>query len=288
MSDYYDFSTSYADGAPPRRRKRRVAKEQLGSVEEGTEEWEDEEMAEDEQIGSDVEVVEEEDEDEYGSDYTDESLDDDDYPDRPTFDPETFELVLPSGRRIGHRSLMPYYKQRPSQPRETSLDLVPVEKRTIAGRTDQALIPARGGFGDFGAGQEVIKARNKGEAKNAMKHPYREMQKRERFKTQVGYIANSQKHWRDHLCEFPPLLPLLNRLLHLGLVLTHSFFSQCNKCAFLMGLRFGAAVSALPAFVFAVYDSLLALDSLAPSRPAPSLFFPLVALCATLYHDPRF
>jgi pre-60S factor REI1 len=200
VSDYYDFSSSYA-GPAPRRRKRRVDPKALDQVKEG-EEWEDEEMADDEEVGSDVEVVEDDgyESDEMGSDYTDASLDDD-HPDAPTFDPETFELVLPSGRRIGHRSLLPYYKQRPSQPRETSLDLVPVEKRTIAGRTDQALIPARGGFGDFGRGGEVVKARNKGEAKNAMKHPYREMQKREQFKTRVGYIANSQKHWRDHLRE---------------------------------------------------------------------------------------
>jgi hypothetical protein len=263
ISDYYDFSSSYA-GPAPRRRKRRVDPKALDQVKEG-EEWEDEEMADDEEVGSDVEVVEDDgyESDEMGSDYTDASLDDD-HPDAPTFDPETFELVLPSGRRIGHRSLLPYYKQRPSQPRETSLDLVPVEKRTIAGRTDQALIPARGGFGDFGRGGEVVKARNKGEAKNAMKHPYREMQKREQFKTRVGYIANSQKHWRDHLresaCDFTFLL---SDELFADLPLVPAPL-QCNK-----RLRFSSLSPATVRFLLASTD---------PSRP--SLARPFRSRCA--------
>lgn len=218
-------------------------------------------MADDEEVGSDVEVVEDDgyESDEMGSDYTDASLDDD-HPDAPTFDPETFELVLPSGRRIGHRSLLPYYKQRPSQPRETSLDLVPVEKRTIAGRTDQALIPARGGFGDFGRGGEVVKARNKGEAKNAMKHPYREMQKREQFKTRVGYIANSQKHWRDHLCTFP----LLAAVPSLDLKLTR----QPISCSAINGAL--VCLFALSFFLLALYASPASMttESLRPSSHA--------------------
>lgn len=114
------------------------------------------------------------------------------------YDPQALELVLPSGKRIGHRSLQRYYNQRPSQPREAP---EPGPRRHIKDKTDEGLISRRGGFGNNGEGGEVIKARNKGEAKNATKNPYRAMQQREHFKMKTGFIHNSQKHWRDHLLQ---------------------------------------------------------------------------------------
>lgn len=201
LSDYYDFSSSYG-ALPPRRRRRRVAK--VPKV--VSEEWEDMEVEEtasganDEE--EDVEVVEDVSDsdsttsDEDGSDYTDATDDEAEAAYRAgaggvTFDPETFELVLPTGRRIGHRSLQRYYNQRPSYAslHPETRDLVPVERRSIKEATDQSLIPARGGFGDYGAGGQVVRARNKGEAKNVMKNPFRGQQAREQFKTRTGYMC---------------------------------------------------------------------------------------------------
>ncbi|CDZ98137.1 C2H2-type Zn-finger protein [Phaffia rhodozyma] len=212
LSDYYDFSSSYG-ALPPRRRRRRVPKA-LKPVNEEWEDMETEETADDEEDGSDVEVVEDEEaddsdsSDENGSDYTDATDDEAEAAYRAgaggvSFDPETFELVLPTGRRIGHRSLQRYYNQRPSYAslHPETRDLVPVERRTIKEATDQSLIPARGGFGDYGAGGQVVKARNKGEAKNVMKNPFRGQQARENFKMRTGFIHNSQKHFRDPLLQ---------------------------------------------------------------------------------------
>jgi pre-60S factor REI1 len=213
FSDYYDFSSSYSNPKPRRTRHRKHKKEKLAAVDE---EWED---AED--VGSDAEEEEEEvieegssskmdqdndDDDESddgtssdgsGTSYTetDDSLSDSDAP-GVTFDPESMELVLPSGRRIGHRSLQRYYDQRPSTHTHAgALELVPTHRRSIKDKTDLALVSAKGGFGDKGRGGEVMRARNKGEAKNAAKNPYKAMQTREKFKMRVGSTSgNNMKY----------------------------------------------------------------------------------------------
>lgn len=188
LSEYYDFRSSYPDSAKRRHRRRRAHK----TIAPIDEEWEDEDMdAENEDGEEEEEVVMlegSEDEDSDGSDgessySSSSSLDSED---QIRYDPQALELVLPSGRRIGHRSLQRYYNQRPSQPREAP---EPGPRRNITDKTDQGLISRRGGFGDKGAGNEVIKARNKGEAKNATKNPYRAMQQREMFKMKTGFMC---------------------------------------------------------------------------------------------------
>lgn len=132
-----------------------------------------------------VDATAEDDDDDDNSDAEsdDSSLSDLDPASGIRFDPDACELVLPNGRRLGHRSLQRYYNQRPTF-REAP-EPGP-GRRSITDKTDQALIARRGGFGDFGEGGEVIRARNKGEAKNATKNPYKAMQKRARFELKIG------------------------------------------------------------------------------------------------------
>ena len=111
-----------------------------------------------------------------------------------------FELVLPSGVRLGHRSLRRYYDQslRPTGSAYTSGS---ASGRQLAHRLnsrekkDELLVQNRGG--------NVVKARNRGEAREAKKHisTYRDMNRREQFKTQIGFRNNSQKHFRDPLLQ---------------------------------------------------------------------------------------
>ena len=179
ISDYYNFESSYPDSS-----KRNLKKEKE------EDEWEEDE---DIQSGEEDEMVvdddNEDDEIEEGEDIR--------YGDTP------YELVLPSGRRIGHRSMALYYKQRHLAPLNNEHNH---GHKSITHRlaTSDALIPAKGsGFGAFGEGQEVIKARNRGEAKLAKKatRQAKDVQKREHFKTKVGYKHNHQKHYRDQLLQ---------------------------------------------------------------------------------------
>jgi hypothetical protein len=57
------------------------------------------------------------------------------------------------------------------------------------------LIPVSGGSGGYGQGQQVMKARNAGEARWAknMAREGREWRAREAHKTRVGFVHNSQK-----------------------------------------------------------------------------------------------
>ncbi|TIA93324.1 hypothetical protein E3P99_00190 [Wallemia hederae] len=168
ISDYYNFESSY-----PSTHK--------------DEEWEDDEEIE---SGDEDEVVHE--------DVTDRDDGKDvQYGDTP------YELVLPSGRRIGHRSMQLYYKQRPIQ---TELTEKKHGQQAVTHKMsdDNALIPAKGsGFGAFGEGQQVIQAPHKGDAKLAKKatRQARDVQKREQFKTKVGFKHNNQKHFRDQLLQ---------------------------------------------------------------------------------------
>jgi len=124
-----------------------------------------------------------------------------------TYGDSHLELVLPSGARIGHRSMRRYYAQSfrpsPSVPSiadpKSGRELV----RRLLSQKNSALIPAKGGYGAYGLGKQVIKARNAGEAKEAGRHirEFRDMKKREDFKTKIGFIGNSQKHFRDPLLQ---------------------------------------------------------------------------------------
>ncbi|KAF8161004.1 cytoplasmic protein [Crassisporium funariophilum] len=190
-SDYYDFTPSYADAPPASKKKksRRV-------VDEEEESWED---TDDEDKEEADEIV-----DEAGSD----TSSDEDLPENElAYGDSHYELVLPSGARIGHRTMRRYYAQSfPGAPRgnkpEDPNSGAALVRRLLADK-NSALVPRRGGFGAFGAGTEVVKARNRGEAREAGRHvrEFRDMKRREDFKTRVGFIHNSQKHFRDPLLQ---------------------------------------------------------------------------------------
>jgi pre-60S factor REI1 len=67
-------------------------------------------------------------------------------------------------------------------------------QRLLAKR-NSALVPMKGGG--------TIKARNAGEAREAGRHvrEFRDVKKREQFKTSVGFKHNHQKHYRDPLLQ---------------------------------------------------------------------------------------
>ncbi|KAJ7124875.1 C2H2 type zinc-finger-domain-containing protein [Mycena epipterygia] len=185
ISDFYDFTSSY-----PTEPKKKTKK----APEAVDEEWED--LDDD---GEPVdEVIEEEDED---SDDSDDLLDN-----QITYGDSNLELILPSGARIGHRNLRRFYPQtfpgarrgKPEDP-ESGAALV---RRLLADK-NSALVPRKGGYGAYGSGTEVVKARNRGEAREAGRHvrEFRDQKRREDFKTRVGFINNSQKHFRDPLLQ---------------------------------------------------------------------------------------
>jgi len=186
ISDFYDFSSSY----PGAGQKHKKTKPQTKTdAEEGADVWEDIDG------GSDTvdEIIDEE--------VSDDESDSDSLPDNDiTYGDSHLELVLPSGARIGHRSMRRYYAQslpRGSNPEDSNSGAALV-RRLLADK-NSVLVPSRGGFGAFGRGTEVVKARNKGEAREAGRHTreFRDQKRREDFKTKVGFVGNHQKHYRD-------------------------------------------------------------------------------------------
>jgi pre-60S factor REI1 len=195
LSDYYDFSASYPDADS--RLEKSSAK--LGSDDE-EKEWEDADDVDKDEVD---EIV-----DESASDQTSDENDGEEVPGNELAYGDTpFELVLPSGARIGHRTMRRYYAQSfPGAPRggkpEDPNSGAALVRRLLADK-NSALVPRRGGFGAFGTGTEVVKARNRGEAREAGRHvkEFRDQKRREDFKTKVGFIHNSQKHFRDPLLQ---------------------------------------------------------------------------------------
>jgi pre-60S factor REI1 len=190
LSDYYDFSSSYPDAPHQPKKKSRSKHNRDGS---GEEEWED--VDQDGEAADEIKDVVSED------DADDHSEASDDLPESQiTYGDTSFELVLPSGARIGHRSMRRYYAQRffatprAAEDPNSGAGLV---RRLLADK-NSALIPRKGGFGAFGMGTEVIRTRNAGEAREAGRHvrEYRDQRRREEFKTKVGFINNAQKHYR--------------------------------------------------------------------------------------------
>lgn len=178
LSDFYDFSSSYPDY-------------KAGQAEDDSgEEWEnmDEYEADDGADASDDEGHDSDAEDfaANGLRYGDSEL----------------ELVLPSGARLGHRSLARYYRQTLFSTPATAYrgSGGAVARRLI----DQSRAQARGSdlvVRDRNRGE--VRARNRGEAKEAKRHirEFRDMARREHFRTQVGYRHNDQKHFRDPLLQ---------------------------------------------------------------------------------------
>jgi pre-60S factor REI1 len=184
ISDYYDFTSSYPSASKRKQKKEKDAEweDVDGEDNEDADEVVEEEASEDESMGEDSGI---------------------------RFGDSPFELVLPSGARIGHRSLRHYYKQnhrtalKPESPSEEDPKSGVALVRQLLNQKNSALVPRKGGFGEFGQGGEVVKARNPGEAKEAGRHvkEFRDVKRREDFKTKVAFIANNQKHYRDPLLQ---------------------------------------------------------------------------------------
>ncbi|KAG6891722.1 hypothetical protein C0992_006142 [Termitomyces sp. T32_za158] len=185
ISDFYDFTSSYPDAE---------SREKGESVMKNDQDWEDVESGDESDAD---EVIDATVSDESGLD-----SDSDNIPDNQiTYGDSHLELVLPSGARIGHRSMRRYYAQafpsghsKPVDPNSGAA----LVRRLLADK-NSALVPRKGGFGAFGSGMEVVQARNRGEAREAGRHvrEFRDQKRREDFKTKVAFIHNSQKHFRD-------------------------------------------------------------------------------------------
>ncbi|EJD52387.1 hypothetical protein AURDEDRAFT_55420 [Auricularia subglabra TFB-10046 SS5] len=212
ISDFYDFSSSYPDAEEHKRKReerkaaRKAAKAAAQKEQADADEWEDDEEVDGEDAD---EVVDAPPSSESDSESKDEELP----PSQITYGDSQYELVLPNGARLGHRSLARYYKQRftPIAPSPGSNDPnsgAAMVRKLLADK-NSALVPARGGgFGAFGSGTEVVKARNRGEAREAGRHvrEHRDQRRREEFRTRIAFINNSQKHFRDPLLQVSAVL----------------------------------------------------------------------------------
>ncbi|KIY65917.1 hypothetical protein CYLTODRAFT_423902 [Cylindrobasidium torrendii FP15055 ss-10] len=189
FSDYYDFRSSYSDPEDSESESESEAEDQ---------EWEDTD----------------------GEEEADETVDAPEKPRRQkkskqaagpsknqiTYGDSEYELVLPSGARIGHRSLKRYYAQNfvnLPEGKEVDPNSGQAIVRKMLADKNNVLVPTKGGFGAYGGGLQVVKARNTGEAKEAGRHikEFRDQKRRENFKTKVGFRHNSQKHYRDPLLQ---------------------------------------------------------------------------------------
>ncbi|KAH8083816.1 C2H2 type zinc-finger-domain-containing protein [Cristinia sonorae] len=208
VSDFYDFTSSYPDAGERKKRKKAKKAEKLEGVDEEGQEWEDLEEVDgevdevvDESASDDDEDTDDDDDDEDSSD-----LDDDEF--RISYGDTPYELVLPSGTKIGHRNTLRHYTGGSHLVLRRAAgedpDSATAQMRRLLTDKKSGLIPRKGGnFGAFGGGLDVIKARNTGEARDAGKHvrQYRDQARREHFKTKVGFRHNSQKHFRDPLLQ---------------------------------------------------------------------------------------
>lgn len=188
ISDFYDFTSSYPDSNSPKSHK--GSKPQC-EVNDDT--WED---IEDSAVEDGIdEVASNPDTSESGSRSQT----------QVTYGDTEYELILSSGARIGHRSMKRYYDQsfHGIRPKEQDPNSGAALVRRLLADKNCALVPRGGAFGAFGRGTEVVKARNKGEAREAGRHvrEYRDQRRREEFKTRIAFIHNSQKHYRDPLLQ---------------------------------------------------------------------------------------
>lgn len=209
VSDFYDFSSSYPNfpgekKGPSKKRRVKVVVPDAESVED--DDWED--ISDDREDGEVDEIVEESAaEPKDSEDEEDEASDDEASGSQIAYGDTVYELVLPSGARIGHRSLRRYYKQSFANPLSGRVEDpnsgVGLVRRLIGDKENSALIPVKGGYGAFGNGTMTVKARNRGEAREAGRHirEFRDQKRREQFKTKVGFIHNHQKHYRDPLLQ---------------------------------------------------------------------------------------
>ena len=191
ISDFYDFSSSYPDTVKQGKKAAREKRPRVNTTED--EDWED---IEDDGEEAD-EVIEEGD--------VSEEDDESDLPDSQiTYGDSNFELVLPSGSRIGHRSMRRYYEQSfpASHGAADPKSGTAIVRRLLADKRSD-LMPVKGGFGAFGTGMQTIKARNRGEAREAGRHirEFRDQKRKEDYKMRVAFVHNHQKHFRDPLLQ---------------------------------------------------------------------------------------
>ena len=208
VSDFYDFSSSYPrlPGETKGSSKRRRVKVVVPDTElMGGGGWED--IDDDGEDGEFDEVIEGSVGEPEGSEDEEDGSDDEAGGPQITYGDTVYELVLPSGARIGHRSLRRYYKQSFINPLpgrvEDPNSGVGLVRKLIRDKENSALVPVKGGYGAYGNGTMTVKARNRGEAKEAGRHirEFRDQKRREQFKTKVGFIHNHQKHFRDPLLQ---------------------------------------------------------------------------------------
>ena len=231
VSDFYDFTSSYPDYETRRKKK---GKKSIKAPEE--QEWED---VDDDGEDAD-EVLEVDTESGPGSSGSDESDDESELSqDELTYGDSPYELVLPSGARIGHRSLRQYYAQSFSRIPRKDKDEDPnsgsaIVRKLLADK-NSVLVPRKGGFGAFGSGTDVVKARNRGEAKEAGRHmrEFRDQRRREEFKTKVGFVHNHQKHYRDPLLQVRAIsfLIFFRPSFKNSFAFTASYFDEPDICA---------------------------------------------------------
>ena len=135
----------------------------------------------------------------------DSDLDVEDY--RARLGDTPYELILPSGTKVSHRHVQGHHRTshavtlRRTRPGEEAAAVAEIRKSL--GEKNSSLVPTKGGFGAFGSGMQLIKARNPGEAREAGRHvrEFRDVNRREQFKTKVAFRHNSQKHFRDPLLQ---------------------------------------------------------------------------------------
>ena len=209
VSDFYDFSSSYPNlpgekkGSLKRRRVKVVVPNAELADDDGWEDVDDDDKGV--ELGEVVAEIATEPED--SEDDDDEGSDGEAGGPQITYGDTVYELVLPSGARIGHRSLRRYYKQSFANPLpgrvEDPNSGVGLVRKLIGDKENSTLVPVRGAYGAFGSGTMTVKARNRGEAKEAGRHirEFRDQKRREQFKTKVGFIHNHQKHFRDPLLQ---------------------------------------------------------------------------------------
>jgi pre-60S factor REI1 len=224
VADFYDFTKSYPDWEERAQKKeeRRAARQLVREEKRATraakdaaEGWED---AKEEEVtdGAVDEVVDESaseaeesssdggEEEEASSDEDEEGLPE---AQQITYGDSSYELVLPNGKRLIHRDMQRYFRQRvslaPHRADATDPSSGAALVRRLLNAKNAALVPRRGGFGAFGAGTDVVRARNAGEAREAGRHvrEFRDVKRREQFKTMVGFKGNYQKHFRDPLLQ---------------------------------------------------------------------------------------
>lgn len=117
-----------------------------------------------------------------------------------------YELILPSGKRIGHRALKHVYKANyvpymngEAKQTKAARRLAGLEERR--GGNSSSLVPVSGGSGAFGRGQQVVRAKNAGEARHAQaaSRGFAQQKAQQRKALKLGIVGNSQEHYRDML-----------------------------------------------------------------------------------------